>query len=58
VATLTSAEHRDLAQRARGWAEGLLDDLGRLPADAPALDRELVEGWLRRVYAGDPASAA
>jgi ATP-dependent DNA helicase RecG len=58
VATLTSLEHRDLAQRARGWAEGLLDDLGRLPPDAPALDRELVEGWLRRVYAGDPASAA
>jgi ATP-dependent DNA helicase RecG len=58
VATLTSAEHRDLAQRARGWAEGLLDDLGRLPADQPALDRELTEGWLKRVYAGDPASAA
>ncbi|HYO43081.1 MAG TPA: ATP-dependent DNA helicase RecG [Candidatus Limnocylindrales bacterium] len=58
VATLTSLEHRDLAQRARGWAEGLLDDLGRLPADAPDLDRELTGGWLKRVYAGDPASAA
>ncbi len=58
VATLTSQEHRDLAQRARGWAEGLLDELGRLPADQPALDRELSLGWLRRVYAGDPASAA
>ncbi len=58
IATLTSAEHRGLAQRARGWAEGLLDDVGRLPADQPALDRELTAGWLRRVYAGDPASAA
>jgi ATP-dependent DNA helicase RecG len=58
VATLTSLEHRDLAQRARGWAEGLLDDLGSLPAGQPALDRELTEGWLRRVHAGDPASAA
>jgi ATP-dependent DNA helicase RecG len=58
VATLTSQEHRDLATRARAWAEGLLDDAGRLPADRPALDHELAEGWLRRVYAGDPASAA
>ncbi len=58
VATLTSQEHRDLAQRARGWAESLLDDLGRLPSAEPALDRELNEGWLRRVHAGDPASAA
>ena len=35
VATLTSPEHRDLATRARGWAEGLLDDDGGLPADHP-----------------------
>ena len=58
VATLTSQEHRDLAQHARAWAERLLDDQGRLPADRPALGRELTDGWLKRVYAGDPASAA
>jgi ATP-dependent DNA helicase RecG len=58
VATLTNAGHRDLATRARGWAEVLLDDVGRLPADRPALGLELAEGWLRRVHAGDPASAA
>jgi len=58
VATLTSAEHRELATRARDDADRLLDDLGRLPADQPDLARELAEGWLSRVYAGDPASAA
>jgi ATP-dependent DNA helicase RecG len=58
VATLTSTEHRELATRARGWAEGLLDDQGRLPVANPGLDAELTDGWLRRVHAGDPASAA
>jgi ATP-dependent DNA helicase RecG len=58
VATLTSTEHRELATRARDDAERLLDDLGRLPADQPDLARELADGWLSRVYAGDPASAA
>jgi ATP-dependent DNA helicase RecG len=58
VATLTSQAHRDLAARARQWAEDLLDDLGGLPGDRPELGRELTDGWLRRVYAGDPASAA
>jgi ATP-dependent DNA helicase RecG len=57
VATLSSPQHRELATTARDWAERLLDDRGRL-VDAPALDRELAEGWLRRVHSGDPASAA
>ena len=30
VATLSSAEHRELATHARAWAERLLDDAGRL----------------------------
>lgn len=58
VATLTSQAHRDLAKDARALAETLLDEVGDLPADQPVLTRELTEGWLRRVYAGDPASAA
>ena len=57
VATLSSPEHRELATKARGWAERLLDDTGRL-RDGGALATELAEGWLGRVYAGDPASAA
>ena len=57
VATLTSLEHRELATRARDWAERLLDERGRLVAD-PELDRELSRGWLTRVHDGDPASAA
>jgi ATP-dependent DNA helicase RecG len=57
VATLSSQEHRGLATHARDWAEHLLDDAGRLDAH-PDLDRELGEGWLKRVHDGDPASAA
>jgi ATP-dependent DNA helicase RecG len=57
VATLASLEHRELATRARSWAEALLDDRGALVDDAE-LGRELAEGWLRRVHDGDPASAA
>ncbi len=57
VATLASLEHRELAARARGWAEQLLDDRGSL-VDEPELERELARGWLRRVYDGDAASAA
>ena len=58
VATLASAEHRELATRARAWAEGLLDDAGRLRDGNEDLGTELASGWLGRVYAGDPASAA
>ena len=58
VATLANADHRDLAALARVHAEALLDEDGRLPEDQPDLRRELETGWLARVYAGDPASAA
>jgi ATP-dependent DNA helicase RecG len=57
VATLANATHRELAARARAHAEGLIGEDGEAPAD-PALVRELAGGWLRRVFAGDPASAA
>ncbi len=57
VATLASLEHRELATHARGWAEQLLDDRGAI-VDEPELERELADGWLRRVHDGDPASAA
>ncbi len=57
VATLASLEHRELATRARDWAERLLDDRGEL-VDDPALAAELASGWLRRVHDGDPAGAA
>jgi ATP-dependent DNA helicase RecG len=57
VATLASATHRELAARARVHAERLIGEDGEAPAD-PALVRELTGGWLRRVFAGDPASAA
>ena len=58
VATLANTEHRALAAVARGWAERLLDDRGEVVATERALAAELSAGWLRRVYAGDPASAA
>jgi ATP-dependent DNA helicase RecG len=58
VATLSSPEHRELATHARAWAERLLDDDGRLRTGHADLGRELAEGWLARVYAGDPAGAA
>jgi ATP-dependent DNA helicase RecG len=57
VATLASATHRELAARARVHAERLIGEDGEAPSD-PALVRELTGGWLRRVFAGDPASAA
>jgi ATP-dependent DNA helicase RecG len=57
VATLANATHRELAARARVHAELLIGEDGEAPAD-PALVRELAGGWLRRVFAGDPASAA
>ena len=58
VATLANPEHRDLAARARTYAEGLVGEDGEAPADPPELRAELETGWLRRVHAGDPASAA
>lgn len=58
VATLANPEHRELAALARVHAERILDQDGGLPADQPELRAELEGGWLARVYAGDPATAA
>ena len=58
VATLANPDHRDLATRARTYAEALVGEDGEAPADPPELRAELDQGWLRRVYAGDPAGAA
>ncbi len=58
VASLQNREHVALAKHARGYAEALLSDAGRLGPDAASLLRELEHGWLARVWAGDPASGA
>ncbi len=58
VATLANPDHRDLAARARVHAEALVGEDGDLPAGEAALAHELAVGWLRNVFAGDPASAA
>ena len=58
VATLANPLHRDLAATARAHAEALVGDQGEPPSEPPALRTELERGWLRRVFAGDPASAA
>ena len=50
--------HRELAAAARAHAETLVGEQGEPPADPPALRAELEQGWLRRVFAGEPASAA
>jgi ATP-dependent DNA helicase RecG len=58
VASLQSKEHVALARRARDHAEALLDAAGRLRPDAVPLLNELENGWLERVWQGDPASGA
>jgi ATP-dependent DNA helicase RecG len=58
VASLHRAAHRALSLRARELAEDLLDDRGRLPAEAADLEHALRTGWLRRVGAGEVVSAA
>ncbi len=58
VATLANPLHRELAADARVHAETLVGEQGEPPDDPPALRTELEAGWLRRVYAGDPAGAA
>ncbi len=58
VATLARADHRELAANARAIAEELLEADGTLSPGLEALARELRTGWLARVWAGDPASAA
>ena len=58
VATLANPDHRELAARARTYAEALVGEDGELADGGPALAHELAAGWLRNVFAGDPASAA
>ena len=58
VASLQNREHVALAKQARDRAEELLDAGGALSAEAAPLLRELERGWLRRVWAGEPASGA
>jgi ATP-dependent DNA helicase RecG len=58
VASLQDREHVALARRARDHAEALLDEAGRLRADAAPLLRELEHGWLERVWVGEPESGA
>jgi ATP-dependent DNA helicase RecG len=62
VASLQQEDHRVLAATARRHAERLLDADGRLhgtaPEDIAALERELREGWLARVAAGEGGETA
>lgn len=56
IASLQKETHRALSVEARRLAEDLLDEHGRLPAEAAALERALTRGWLRRVGAGEVLS--
>jgi len=58
VATLGNPVHRELATLAREHAERLVGPAGELPEADPALVRELLGGWLARVFQGEPAGAA
>jgi ATP-dependent DNA helicase RecG len=58
VATLARADHRELAVVARRHAEEALDVAGGFRQAGAPLARELTEGWLARVFAGEPASGA
>jgi len=63
VASLQREDHRRLATIARRHAERLLDAQGELDgtvidADLGALDRELRDGWLGRVAAGEGGETA
>ncbi len=58
VASLQLAEHREIAVAARRHAEALVAEDGSVAAGLPSLLRELREGWLTRVFTGDPASGA
>ena len=58
VATLARRDHRALAVAARRHAEALVDQQGRLRGAAEPLRRELGEGWLAPVVAGEPAPGA
>jgi ATP-dependent DNA helicase RecG len=58
VASIQEREHQELASRARGHAEALLDERGRIRRGNEALAAELSEGWLRQVAEADPRSSA
>jgi ATP-dependent DNA helicase RecG len=59
VASLQRLDHRELAKRARGHAETLLDSTGELRGEGLApLRRELTAGWLEPIWSGDPAGGA
>ena len=58
VASLQRTDHRELAVRARKHAEEIVDADGRLRAGHEALAGELADGWLKRIAAGEPASAS
>jgi ATP-dependent DNA helicase RecG len=58
VATLARRDHRALAVAARRHAEALLAPDGSFRQAGAPLARELTDGWLARVFAGEPASGA
>jgi RecG-like helicase len=57
VASLQREDHRAMSVAARAIAEALLDERGRLPPTASALEWQLTHGWLQRVGAGEVLSA-
>ena len=59
VASLQRLDHRELAKRARGHAETLLDPAGELRGvDLAPLRHELTAGWLEPIWSGEPAGGA
>jgi len=58
VASLQREGHRDLAVKARGVAESLLDPAGRMRPGHEALEAELRTGWLSGVARGEAESGA
>ncbi|MEZ4597436.1 MAG: DNA helicase RecG, partial [Chloroflexota bacterium] len=53
VADLGDRRHRDMTREARERAEALVTPDGALVEGLAGLDRELREGWLARIGAGD-----
>jgi ATP-dependent DNA helicase RecG len=58
IASLRNREDRERAARAREVAESLVDDRGSLLPGHEALARELSDGWLARVGAGEVLAEA
>ena len=52
LASLTHADDRELAVRCREAAESIVDERGRLRPGHEAFERELRQGWLGAIYAG------